>query len=185
MKIIVLYVLLLGLISPANAQKYLTRTGHIHFYSHAPMEDIKADNNQVASVIDLSTGEMVFQVLVKSFKFEKALMEEHFNENYMESDKYPRSTFKGKITDPSPSQLSKQGKYDVTVEGELNLHNVTKNITVKGTLETGAGTVVANAIFNLSPADYNIEIPAVVRDNIAKSIEVTVNMNYTPAESNK
>jgi polyisoprenoid-binding protein YceI len=185
MKIIFLGVMLFGLIPPANAQKYLTRTGNIQFYSHSPLEDIKADNNQVASVIDLSTGEMVFQVLVKSFKFEKALMEEHFNENYMESDKYPRSTFKGKITDPSPAQLSKPGKYDVTVEGELDLHNVKKNITVKGTLETGPATVLANAVFNISPADYNIEIPAVVRDNIAKSIEVTVNMNYTPAETNK
>ena len=185
MKFTVLCAMLLGLVLQSNAQKYLTRTGHIHFYSHSALEDIKADNNQVASVIDLSTGDMVFQVLIKSFKFEKALMEEHFNENYMESDKYPRSTFKGKITNPSPSQLSKQGKYDVTVEGELDLHNVKKNIIVKGTLETGPATVVANAVFNVSPADYNIEIPAVVRDNIAKSIEVTVNMNYAPAETNK
>ncbi len=184
MKIIAAFVLLL-LNIPADAQRYLTKTGHIHFYSHTPMEDIKADNNQVASVLDLSTGEIVFQALIKSFKFQRALMEEHFNENYLESDKYPRSTFKGKITDPSPAQLSKPGKYDVTVEGELNLHNVTKNIEVKGTLEIGTGTIAANAVFNLIPSDYNIEIPSVVRDNIAKSIEVTVNMNYAPAETIK
>jgi len=183
MKIAATVFLILVVLMPVNAQRYLTKTGHIYFYSHTPLEDIKADNNQVASVIDLSTGELVFQVLIKSFKFEKALMEEHFNENYMESDKYPRSTFRGMITDPSYSVLSKQGKYDVTVEGDLNLHNVTKKITAKGTLEVGSGSIIANASFNIIPGDYNIEIPAVVRDNIAKTIEVTVSMNYAPAEN--
>jgi hypothetical protein len=93
----------------ANAQKFMTKNGYIGFYSHTPVEDIKADNNQVASVLDVSTGEIAFQVLIKSFQFEKALMQEHFNENYLESDKFPRSTFSGKITNISEVNFSKTG----------------------------------------------------------------------------
>lgn len=169
----------------ANAQRYMTKTGHIDFYSHTPLEDIKADNEQVASVIDLSTGEIVFQVLIKSFKFEKALMEEHFNENYLESDRYPRSTFRGKIIDPALSVLTREGKHDVTIEGDLNLHDVTRKITARGTIETGQGKLNATSKFNIKPADYNIEIPAVVRGNIAETIEVNVNMNYIQTENSK
>lgn len=183
MKITTTLFLILVLFTSANAQRFMTKTGHINIYSHTPVEDIKADNNQVASVVDLSTGEIVFQVLIKSFKFEKALMEEHFNENYMESDKYPKSTFRGKITDPSPSAMTKEGKYDVTIEGDLNIHNVTNEIIAKGTMEVGKGELTAFSKFNISPADYNIEIPSVVRDNIAKVIEVTVENRYAPADN--
>lgn len=164
----------------ADAQRYMTRTGYIGFYSHAPVEDIRADNNQVASILDTGTGEIVFQVLIRSFKFEKALMEEHFNENYLESDKFPRSHFTGKFKDPV--DMSKPGKYEVTVEGELTLHNVKKQISVPGIIEVENGAVKASSKFNIAPEDYNITIPAIVRDNIAKIIEVTVKMNYTSSE---
>ena len=90
MKHLFFLIFFLIIILSANAQKYMTKNGYIGFYSHTPLEDIKADNNQVAGVLDISTGEMVFQVLIKSFHFERALMEEHFNENYMESEKYPK-----------------------------------------------------------------------------------------------
>lgn len=175
--------LLLNFPFSAYAQRYMTKTGHIDFFSHTPLEDIKADNEQVASVIDLSTGEIVFQVLIKSFKFKKALMEEHFNENYLESDKYPRATFRGRIIDPEPSVLTKEGKHDVAIEGDLNLHNITRKITVKGIIETGQGNLRATSKFNIKPADYNIEIPSVVRDNIAEDIEININMNYTPVDN--
>ena len=166
-----------------NAQKYMTRNGYIGFYSHTPIEDIKADNNQVASILDISTGEIVFQVLIKSFHFERALMEEHFNENYLESEKFPKSTFKGKIVNISEVDFSKPGKYDVSVEGDLYIHDVTNKITVRGTLEIVSGGINANSKFNLTPEDYKINIPGVVRDNIAKTIEVTVTLTYTPVES--
>lgn len=179
-KAIILLLLILPL--SAVAQRYMTKTGHIDFYSHTPLEDIKADNEQVASVIDLSTGEIVFQVLIKSFKFEKALMEEHFNENYLESDKYPRASFRGKITEPDLSVLSREGKHEVIVEGDLNLHNVTQKITAKGTIETGQGELNAASGFNIKPSDYNIKIPSVVRDNIAETILVNINMRYTLTE---
>jgi polyisoprenoid-binding protein YceI len=167
----------------AHAQKYMTKNGYIGFYSHTAMEDIKGDNNQVASVLDISTGEMVFQVLIKSFHFDKALMEEHFNENYMESEKIPKSTFKGKITNLALIDFTKNGKYDVTVEGDLNIHNVTNKVTEKGTIEVVSGGINASSSFNIVPEDYKINIPGVVRDNIAKNLELTVTMKYAPVEN--
>jgi len=167
----------------ANAQKYMTKNGFIGFYSHTPMEDIKADNNQVAGVLDAGTGEMVFQVLIKSFHFERALMQEHFNENYMESEKYPKATFKGKITDLSAVNFSKNGTYAVTVDGDLTIHNVTNKISIKGTIEVITGGINASSKFNIVPEDYKIEIPSVVREKISKNLEVTISMKYTPVEN--
>jgi YceI-like domain. len=183
MKRIVILFTISFLFLAANGQKYMTKNGYIGFFSHSAMEDIKGDNNQVAGVLDISTGEMVFQVLIKSFHFEKALMEEHFNENYMESDKFPKSTFRGKITNLSSVDFTKQGKYDVTVEGDLNMHDVTNKISAKGTVELVQGGINAVSKFNIVPEDYKITIPGVVRDNIAKTLEISVNMKYAPVGS--
>ena len=166
-----------------NAQKYMTKNGYIGFYSHTSMEDIKADNNQVAGVLDISTGEMVFQALIKSFHFDRALMEEHFNENYLESDKIPKSTFKGKITNLAAVSFSKNGTYEVTVEGDLTIHDVTNKISTKGTIEVVTGGINASSKFKIVPEDYRIDIPSVVREKINKDLEVTVTMKYTPVES--
>ena len=167
----------------ASAQKFMTKNGFIGFYSHTSMEDIKADNNQVAGVIDTVTGDVVFQVLIKSFHFDRALMEEHFNENYMESDKYPKSTFKGKIANLGSVTFAKNGTYDVTIEGDLMIHNVTNKVSIKGTIEVVQGGLNANAKFKIVPEDYNIAIPSVVREKINKDLEVTVTMKYTPVEN--
>lgn len=183
MKRLSLILLLLNLVLASSAQKYMTKNGYVGFFSHTALEDIKADNNQVASVLDTSTGEMVLQVLIKSFHFERALMEEHFNENYMESDKFPKSVFKGKITNLSDINISKPGKYDVIVDGDLNIHDVTNKISVKGTLEVTTGGINATSKFNIVPEDYKVTIPGVVRDKIAKDLEVTVSLKYTPVES--
>ena len=180
MKRLTVVLLFLGLVLVVNAQKYMTKNGFIGFYSHTSLEDIKGDNNQVASVLDTSTGEMVFQALIKSFHFDRALMEEHFNENYMESEKYPKSSFKGKITNLSSVDFSKKGIYDVNVEGDLTIHNTTKKISTKGTIEVIDGGINANSKFNVSPEDYNITIPGLVRDKINKALEVTVAMKYAP-----
>lgn len=169
-----------GLFSTADAQKYITRDGYISFFSSTPLEDIKADNNQVASVLDISTGDIVFQVLITSFRFEKALMQQHFNDSYMESDKFPRSTFTGKITNISSIDLKTNGPYDVTVEGELTMRDVTKKVSTRGTFEVASGSLTAESKFNVSPEEYGVKIPAVVRNNIAKIIEVTVRMRYAP-----
>jgi len=183
MKRIILLSAVIFMFLGANAQKFMTKTGFVGFFSHTPIEDIKGDNNQSASVLDISTGELVFQVLIKSFHFERALMEEHFNENYLESDKFPKSTFKGRITNLSSVDFSKPGKYNVTVEGDLYIHDVTNKISVKGELEVLAGGINATSKFNVIPEDYKINIPGVVREKIAKNLEVSVNMKYTPVES--
>jgi hypothetical protein len=171
---------LLNLVLASNAQKYMTKNGFIGFYSHTPMEDIKAENNQVVGALDITTGEMVFQALIKSFHFDRALMEEHFNENYMESDKIPKSMFKGKITNLSSVDFTKSGTYEVTVEGDLTIHDVTNKITTKGTIEVVTGGINANSKFNIVPEDYKITIPGVVREKINKNLEVTVSMKYAP-----
>jgi hypothetical protein len=162
-----------------SAQKYITKNGYIGFFGHTPMEDIKGDNNQVASILDTANGEMVFQILNKSFHFDRALMEEHFNENYMESEKYPKSVFKGKITNLSEVNISKSGMYNVNVEGELNIHGVAKTFSAKGTLEVNKDGIIAKSKFNVKPEDFNISIPGVVRDKIAKEMEVSLEMNYS------
>jgi polyisoprenoid-binding protein YceI len=107
-------------------------------------------------------------------------MEEHFNENYMESDKIPKSMFKGKITNLSSVDFSKPGSYEITVEGDLTIHDVTNKISTKGTLEVGTGEINANSKFKIVPEDYKITIPGVVRDKFDKAMEVTVTMKYTP-----
>ncbi|MBE0667344.1 MAG: YceI family protein [Bacteroidales bacterium] len=163
-----------------SAQKYITNNGYIGFFSHTAMEDIKGDNNQVAGILDTDTGEMVFQVLIKSFHFDRDLLKEHFNENYMDSEKYPKSSFKGKIANLSTVDFKKAGTYEVDVEGDLTIRDVTKKVTVKGTLDVIAGGLNANTKFKIVPEDFNISIPGVVRDKIAKDLEVTVVMKYLP-----
>jgi hypothetical protein len=180
MKRFLLIAFLFSIISAANAQKFMTKNGSIGFFSHTPMEDIKADNNQVVGALDITSGEMVFQALIKSFHFDRALMEEHFNENYLESDKFPKSVFKGKITNLSSVDFSKNGTYDVTVEGDLTIHDVTNKISTKGTIEVITGGINASSKFKIVPEDYKITIPGVVREKIDKSLEVTVTMKYTP-----
>ena len=180
MKRLILFLFFLNIILAANAQKFMTKNGYIGFFSHTSMEDIKGDNNQVVGVIDITTGEMAFQALIKSFHFDRALMEEHFNENYMESDKIPKAVFKGKITNLSSVDFSKNGTYDVTVEGDLTIHDVTNKISTKGTIEVITGGINASSKFNINPEDYKIIIPGVVRDKINKNLEVTVTMKYTP-----
>jgi len=163
-----------------QAQKYMTKNGHIKFFSETPVEKIEADNNQVNSALDIQTGDFVFKVLIKSFKFEKALMEEHFNENYLESDKYPNSTFQGKVTNLAAINFTKEGTYEVTIEGDLTIHGVTKKISEKGTFTVKAGDKIQGySKFNVKPADYAIKIPGAVVKNIAETIEVTVDVELS------
>ena len=163
-----------------SAQKFSSKNGFAGFYSHTPMEDVKADNNQVNSILDSSTGDIVFLLLNKSFHFDRALMEEHFNENYMESEKFPKSTFKGKITNLPEVNFAKQGVYNVSVSGEMNMHGVVKPFSTSGTLEITADGVVAKSKFNIKPEDFGIIIPSLVREKISNNMEVTVDIKYSP-----
>lgn len=166
---------LVGFAVNASAQKYMTRTGKVTFFSSTPLENIEAFNNEVSSVIDSKTGEMAFIVPIKSFKFEKALMQEHFNENYMESDKFPKADFKGKITNLEAVDFSKDGSYTVKATGKMTIHGVTRDISVPGTITVKGNTATVASKFNVQPSDYDIKIPGMVANKIAEQIEVTVN----------
>jgi polyisoprenoid-binding protein YceI len=169
--------------------KYMTHTGYISFFSASIMEDIEAKNNKVAAVIDLNAGQLAFSVPVHEFQFKRTLMQEHFNENYMESDKYPKATFTGQLA--NVAQVAKQlatANQNVEVEGNLTLHGVTHKVLVTGTLQLRDGQLVVFAYFNIAPADYNIDIPLLVREHIAKSVSVRVSMAcdpVTPALANQ
>lgn len=179
-KIIAVLIIVMFTTVALQAQKYMTKNGHIKFYSETPVETIEADNHQVNSALDIQTGDFVFKVLIKSFKFEKALMEEHFNENYLESEKYPNSTFQGKVTNLAQINFTKEGTYEATIEGDLTIHGVTKKISEKGTFTVKAGDKIqGSSKFNVKPADYDIKIPGAVVKNIAETIEVTVNVELS------
>lgn len=173
-KIIATAVLLLSVYG-AHAQQYITRTGRITFFSSTPVENIEAINNEASCALDAATGELAFQVPIRSFKFEKALMQEHFNENYMESDKFPKAAFRGKVTDISGVNFGKDGVYQVHAAGSLTIHGVTREVSTPGTITVKGNTAVATAKFRVRPADFDIKIPGVVAGKIAKEIEVTVN----------
>ena len=160
----------------SHAQKLMTRTGKVSFFSTTQIENIEAFNNEVAGVLDTKTGEVMFIVPIKSFKFEKALMQEHFNENYMESDKFPKAEFKGK-TDLSAVNFTKDGSYKVKAIGKLTMHGVTKDVSTPGTVVVKAGTATVNTKFTINPADYGIKIPSVASSKISNKIEITVDTN--------
>ncbi|OJV50439.1 MAG: polyisoprenoid-binding protein [Bacteroidetes bacterium 43-16] len=173
-KIIITLAMIAAATQWASAQKYMTRTGKVSFFSSTSMENIEAFNNESAAVLDSKNGDLVFQIPIKSFKFEKALMQEHFNENYMESDKFPKSEFKGKIDNLSTVNFSKDGTYPVTVSGNMTIHGVTKRVQTKGNIKVAGNSVTLNAKFNVAPADYGIKIPSMAAKKVASSIEVTV-----------
>jgi hypothetical protein len=173
----VLFAFAISSFTPAG-KVYVTHTGHIWFFSTTPMEDIEAHNYQAGANLNPSTGDMAFSVLIKSFQFKKQSMQEHFNENYMESDKYPKSTFKGKITDLSKVNFDKDGEYKVTVAGDLNMHNVTKNISAPGTITVKGDLITAKSTFKVTLKDYNIAVPSVVRNKIAETLDVHVDVAY-------
>ena len=162
-----------------SAQKLIAKTGYIWFYSHTAVEDIEAHNRQVVSILDPSTASLQFNLLIKAFEFEKKLMQEHFNENYMESDVYPKASFTGKITNADKIDFKKDGTYPAEVSGDLTIHGVTKQVTTQGTIVVSSGSITAKAKFIVSPKDYNIVIPDIVQENIAKSVDVNVDVTYT------
>lgn len=175
-KIALSIIFIFAVVAMSNAQKYFTKTGQVTFTSDAPLEKIEAKNNTATCVIDAATGNMQMALLIKSFKFEKALMQEHFNENYMESSKYPKATFKGKITNISDVNFKKDGTYKVKVSGNLTMHGVTKAIETDGEIIVKGKSITAKATFKVAVADYKIEIPKVVREKIAKEVEIDVNL---------
>lgn len=164
----------------ANAQKYMTRNGNINFNAGTSLETIEAKNHKAASVIDASTGALEISVLIKAFEFERALMQDHFNENYMESDKLPKASFKGKIVNNKDVAYDKDGSYPVEIAGDLTIHGVTKPVTTKGTMTIKDKKIHGSTAFDITIEDYNISIPGVVKDKINKQAKITAELDYEP-----
>jgi polyisoprenoid-binding protein YceI len=161
-----------------QAQKiYSTKTGKISFFSDAPLEDIEAKNSEVESKLASATGQVVFTLLMKGFQFENQLMQEHFNENYVESSKYPKADFKGTITNIGDINFSKDGTYTAKVKGTLTIHGVSKDITSDGTITINGSKATARTKFNISLKDYNIG-GALIGKKIADKIAITVDCQY-------
>ncbi|MFA5417343.1 MAG: YceI family protein [Bacteroidales bacterium] len=179
-KLMMLLTLTFVLSQFVHAQRYITKNGHISFYSDGPLEKIEAHNNQVNSALDIKSGDLVFKVLMKSFVFEKALMQEHFNENYVESDRFPNASFKGKITNLNDINFTKAGTYQATVEGELTIHGITKPVMEKGSFVVTDGNIDGKSVFMIKLADYDISIPGAVTGKIAEEIQITVDLNLKP-----
>lgn len=178
MKKIVLIAVLAIAGAGLQAQVYFTKTGTIKFESHTTLEDIKAENRKVVSVLNSTTGALEFSLLMKGFDFPNDLMEQHFNESYAESDKYAKASFKGTVTDISKVDFKKDGSYTVNYTGKLTIKNVTKDITGVATIVVKGGKVTATSALKIKPSDYNIVIPATAAAKIAEEISVDLIMDY-------
>ncbi|MDB5132648.1 MAG: polyisoprenoid-binding protein [Mucilaginibacter sp.] len=156
---------------------YACKNTRISLYSSAPIEDIKAVSTVGVSVYNSSSDELDFSVPIRSFQFDKSLMQEHFNSDYMESDKYPRATFKGKIQEHI--DVTKDGAYPVKVSGALSVHGVTQNRTIPGTISVKNGVISMTSEFMVKCTDHHIDIPQIVFHHIAESIQINVSATYS------
>ena len=167
------------LATAGSAQQFMTRAGSVSFHSSTPVEDISAENAQMSAVLNTADGGFAFQVPIRGFHFEKALMEEHFNENYMESEKFPNATFKGNVVGWSNAWAD--GKpHQVQAKGKLSVHGVEVERTIPATIQNKGGKWVIQARFEIPTKDHKISIPEVVREKIAASIPVTVDCTLDP-----
>jgi hypothetical protein len=177
-KIIVLLFLLVGIV-PVSAQKYITKTGSLKFEASVEsFEEVAAENKNTSAILESATGEIAVLTLMKGFRFKVALMEEHFNENYVESDKFPKATFKGKIEDFNVSKLSSTPK-TVKISGDLTLHGKTKKVTTNAQILKSADKITLNGNFEVKPEDFDIEIPKLVSKKVSDKVKVSFSLLLT------
>lgn len=160
--------------------KFFTKSGNISFLSKSPLESIEANHKSVTCVLDIKTGNMQFAVLMKGFEFEKALMQEHFNENYVESQKFPKGEFKGLVTNNADINYAEDGSYTVQVKGKLTIHGETNDVEANGKIVIKEGKVYTSSSFTILLSDYKIEIPKIVKDNISYNVKIEVNCSLEP-----
>jgi len=171
-KIIVICTLLISF--AGFSQKMITRSGEIKFEATFPgaLDQVAATNATVSCIFDKTSGEIASVALVKSFKFKSPLMEEHFNENYMESDKFPKSSFKGKVIN---FDATKSGMYDL--EGELTIHGVTKKVKIKMTFSANGTKLDATGNFSVKVQDYKIKVPSMLKNKLSDTVLVSIKFN--------
>jgi polyisoprenoid-binding protein YceI len=168
------------LVFNSNAQIFKAKDGgtEISFFSSSPLEDITAVNKGAVVVLNTVSGEIQLRISIQNFKFKNSLMEEHFNENYMESQKFPNSIFKGKINEKV--DYTKDGENKVTVTGKMEIHGVVKDVTIDGTLTVKGTELALSSKFKVKVADYNIKVPSLYVKNIAEVVDVTLNSILEP-----
>jgi polyisoprenoid-binding protein YceI len=178
MKKLMLSAFALSLVVSLSAQSYFSRNVVASFNATAASspERIEATLKNGTMVIDFTTNKVEVVVLIKSFKFERALMQEHFNENYMESNKYPKGHFKGEIVNAGDLNLKKDGTYDIKLKGKLTLHGNTKEMETVAKLTVKGGQISATTNFDVQMADFNIDVPSLVSDKIGKSAKITISV---------
>ena len=175
-KIIALAIVVLFSFTPI-LEKKVTKTGTITFEASVPsFEEVKAKNESVTGILNTENGEIAALALMKGFRFKVALMEEHFNENYIESSKYPKATFKGKIANFDYSKLTTTAK-EYTIKGKLELHGKAKDITIIGKLKKDGESINLVSNFSVNVDDFAIEIPSVVSKKLAKKVNVSLDFN--------
>ena len=162
----------------AQNNLFSTKKSEFSFFSKAPLEDIAAKNSNATSILNIANNELVVIVPISKFVFRNKLMQQHFNENYMESEKYPHATFKGKINEAI--DFSKPGIYDVSATGILNIHGINRERTITGKLTVADKQLLLDSSFDVLLKDHNIEIPRLVFNKIAEKIAVSAKINYTP-----
>lgn len=178
MKYTMIILLVFGMYMPTKAQLLIDRTGVASFFSEAPMEDIAAENKEAIGAIDIKKGTIAVSIPIKGFHFEKSLMEEHFNENYLESERYPNATFKGEIKNPSSLNFDENGMYEADVKGTLAIHGVEKPFETKVKFEVSPSKITASTLFNIAIEDFEIDVPKLVVMNIAEVVEVKTLFNF-------
>jgi len=173
-----IYLLLLNLlVAEAISQKYTVEKGSASFFSHATIEDIAAKNEKVAGLFNTSTGDVAFSIPTKEFQFAKSLMKEHFNEKYMESEKFPKSTFQGKVVG---FDLNSHQVRQAVATGKLTIHGETRDVEIPGTIEKQGDRLLLKAKFIAKLEDYKIAIPKLMWQNIAEQVEVRVEFVFKP-----
>jgi polyisoprenoid-binding protein YceI len=173
--------LLTGFLGIAQ-DKYYTKAGNIQFDATAAKspEKITGENHASVCVLDTKTGALQFSVPMSGFEFEKALMQEHFNENYVETKLFPKAEFRGSITNNAEVQFTKDGTYKVKVKGNLVMHGVTKEVVTEGEILVKGGKISAKAGFTVTLLDYNIKIPTVVADKVGTQARILVDCALEP-----
>jgi len=178
-KILLLFLITssLGFIKPKK--QFITRNGQVTFFSYASAENIKAENNETLSLLDAKEGKIAVNILMRAFEFEKSLMQEHFNDSYIESDIFPRATFQGAILNFKPKQSGIQTKF---IKGDFTLHGVTKPLKIKSDIEYKSGSYTITGETSIDVKDFKIKIPQILSSKIAKTVKIKFNFKYEPYE---
>lgn len=179
--IITLAIVAFSTIQLLAQDKYFTKNGTIFFEcTKSPLEKIEATNSSTTCVVDSKTGNMQFAVQMKGFEFKRALMQEHFNENYVESHKFPKAEFKGMVSNNSDINYAKDGEYTAKVKGKLTMHGETRDVETTGKVSVKGGKVNMLATFQILLSDFKVSIPSVVSDKISNTVNIKVDCALEP-----